>query len=145
MSKDATDNNGNNYLQYNFFILQDFYKRVTINFQVVRTEVLPDYFTRWRKEITERVQIDSIQEQISKVDSIYKSNTDAIAFNLQLSPDILNNRVAFTTLIDHVSLWGAFWGVLFAVFALFFLSYNRKKFYKKNPEWDRFKKVAGRS
>lgn len=60
VSKDATDNNGNNYLQYNFFILQNFYKRVTINFQVVRTEVLPDYFTRWTVQTTERVQIDSI-------------------------------------------------------------------------------------
>ena len=36
-------------------------------------------------------------------------------------------------------MWGAFWGVLFALFALLFLTYNRKKFYKKNPEWDKFK------
>lgn len=73
------------------------------------------------------------------------TNEDAIAFNMQLSPMIINNRVSFTTLIDHISLWGAFWGVLFAIFALFFLSYNRKKFYKKNPEWDRFKKAGGAS
>ena len=52
VSRDATDNNGNNYLQYNFFILQGFYKRVTINFQVVRTEVLPDYLTRWTVQKT---------------------------------------------------------------------------------------------
>ena len=66
-------------------------------------------------------------------------NQDAIAFNMQLSPIIINNRVAFSTLLDHVSMWGALWGVLFAVFALLFLSYNRKKFYKKNPHWDKFK------
>jgi hypothetical protein len=38
-------------------------------------------------------------------------------------------------------MWGASWGVLFAAFAIFFLSYNRKKFYRKNPDWDRFKKA----
>ena len=70
------------------------------------------------------------------------SNQDAIAFNMQLSPLIINNRVSFTTLLDHISLWGAFWGVLFAVFALFFLSYNRRKFYKKNPAWSKFKKMG---
>ncbi len=37
-------------------------------------------------------------------------------------------------------MWGAFWGVLFGVFAIIFLTYNRKKFYKKNPHWDKFKK-----
>jgi hypothetical protein len=61
---------------------------------------------------------------------------------MQLSPLIINNRVSFSTLIDHVSKWGAFWGVLFAIFALFFLSYNKKKFYKKNPTWDKFKKLG---
>lgn len=61
---------------------------------------------------------------------------------MQLSPNILNNRISCSTLLDHVSLWGAFWGVLFAAFALFFLSYNRRKFYEKNPKWNQFKKVV---
>jgi hypothetical protein len=82
-----------------------------------------------------------INEQLSKVDSI-ADNRDAIAFNFMLSPNVLNNRIAYKTLLDTLSLWGAFWGVLFAVFALFFLSYNRRKFYEKNPEWKKFKKVA---
>jgi hypothetical protein len=56
-----------------------------------------------------------------------------------LSPQVLNVRVSYTSLIDHISLWGAFWGVLFAVFAIIFLTYNKKKFYQKNPEWNKFK------
>ena len=141
VSRDTSTKNGNNYLQYNFFVVEGFYKRITINLQVVKTEVLEDYFHRVTTEHTQYIQIDSISEQISKVDSL-QNNPDAIAFNFQLSPLILNNRISFKTLLDHVSLWGAFWGVLFAVFALFFLSYNRKKFYAKNPEWERFKQVA---
>ena len=69
------------------------------------------------------------------------TKNDAMGFNFQLSPVIINNRITFRTLLDMISLWGAFWGVLFAAFALFFLSYNRRKFYKKNPEWSQFKKV----
>lgn len=34
-----------------------------------------------------------------------------------------------------ISKWGAFWGVLFAAFALYFLSYNKDRFYEKNKTW----------
>lgn len=50
-----------------------------------------------------------------------------------LHPEVMNTRITFVTLIDHVSKWGALWGVLFAVFAFIFLSYNRNKYYRKNP------------
>ena len=71
----------------------------------------------------------------------YMNVTDSLAFNFQLAPFKLNNRVSRSTIIDHLSLWGAFWGVLFSIFAIFFLSYNKKKFYRKNPDWDRFKQA----
>jgi hypothetical protein len=35
-------------------------------------------------------------------------------------------------------MWGAFWGVLFGIFAIVFLAYNRKQFYRKRPEWNKF-------
>ncbi len=63
-----------------------------------------------------------------------------LGIQFQLSPQILNVRVTYRTLLDHIAMWGAFWGVLFAIFALLFLSYNRKKFYKKNPDWNKFKR-----
>jgi hypothetical protein len=44
----------------------------------------------------------------------------------------------YSTLIEHVSLWGAFWGVLFSIFAFYFLMFNRKLFYTGRPEWNRF-------
>jgi hypothetical protein len=56
-----------------------------------------------------------------------------LGLQFQLAPQVLNVRVSYSSLIDHVSLWGAFWGVLFALFAIIFLTYNKKKFYKKNP------------
>ncbi len=54
---------------------------------------------------------------------------------------MLNNRVTYQTLIDHISLWSAFFGVLFSFSALIFLNFNRKKFYNRNPDWDHFKEA----
>lgn len=46
VSRDTSSKNGNDYLQYNFFVVEGYYKRITINLQVVKTEVLEDYFHR---------------------------------------------------------------------------------------------------
>lgn len=46
--------------------------------------------------------------------------------------------MAYSTLIDHIAQWGALWGVEFAIFAIFFLSYNSRKYYKKNPKWEKY-------
>lgn len=43
--------------------------------------------------------------------------------------------IVYVTIIDMVSKWGAFWGVLFAAFAFYFLRFNAKRFYKRNPDW----------
>ena len=82
--------------------------------------------------------METINTEVSQVNFDPK-NTDAIAFNMQLSPLIINNRVIYTNFIDHLSLWGAFAGVLFSAFALFFLNFNKRKFYKRHPAWDNFK------
>lgn len=37
-----------------------------------------------------------------------------------------------------VSVWGAFCSVFFTLFVFFFLNYNSKNFYKKNPNWEKF-------
>lgn len=43
--------------------------------------------------------------------------------------------IVYVTIVDMISKWGAFWGVLFAGFAFYFLRFNAKRFYKKNPDW----------
>lgn len=127
------------YYLYNFFIVPNYYKRVTINFQVRKTEILPDYFFRFRTEYNLRLGVESIVEEVSVVNSIDPGNTDAIAFNFQLAPLVSHTRVTYETLLDHISMWGALFGVLFSVFALVFYRHNRSKYYRRNPDWDKFK------
>jgi hypothetical protein len=47
----------------------------------------------------------------------------------------VNVDIVYQTIIDMVSKWGAFWGVLFAGFAFVFLRFNMNRFYDKNPDW----------
>ena len=63
-----------------------------------------------------------------------------LGITFQLTSQVLEVTVTYSTLLDHIAKWGAFFNVLFAGFAIFFLAYNKKKFYKKNPDWDRFRK-----
>lgn len=67
-----------------------------------------------------------------------------LGITFQLSPQILNVRMSYENIFDQVAKWGAFFNVLFTGFALFFLSYNSKKFYRKNPDWERFKEYQNK-
>jgi hypothetical protein len=64
-----------------------------------------------------------------------------LGISFVLHHDVMNTRIVYVTLIDKISMWGALWGVLFALFAFIFLSYNQNKYYRKNPEWKNFKKA----
>jgi hypothetical protein len=60
------------------------------------------------------------------------------SISILLSSQARTVEIVYSTSIDHIAIWGAFWGVLFSVFALFFLAYNRNQFYKKRPDWSKF-------
>lgn len=62
-----------------------------------------------------------------------------LGITFQLAAQVLKVRVVYSTILDHVAKWGAFFNVLFAVFAIIFLAYNKNRFYEKNPDWNRFK------
>ena len=94
---------------------------------------MPDFFFRWSTEQNTRIQVQSVFEETSITNTLDPSHPDAIAFNMMLAPYIVRNRISYSTIIDHVSQWGALFGVLFSVFGIIFLSFNRQKFYKKNP------------
>lgn len=48
-----------------------------------------------------------------------------LGITFQLAAQGLDVRVVYITLLDHVAKWGAFFNVLFAIFAIFFLAYNK--------------------
>lgn len=54
---------------------------------------------------------------------------DLLGIVLQLAPEIQVVRMNYLTIVDYIAKWGAFASVLFTVFALVLLRYNRQKFY----------------
>lgn len=127
----------------NFFLIPKLYKRVIVEFQVVKTTVLPDYFHHFTTREFTRLELYSIAEQTSDTsindEEKKRYPLEMLGITFQLASQVLSVRVTYTTFLDHVAKWGAFFNVLFAVFAIFFLAYNKNKFYQKNPDWDRFK------
>lgn len=87
----------------------------------------------------------SITEQVSNTSiNDYKEKRvplEMLGVSFVLSPQVMEVRVTYVTLLDYVAKWGAFFNVLFALFAIVFLAHNQKKFYKRNPEWERFRKA----
>lgn len=124
------------------------YKRVTVSFRVVKTTVYPDYFNRFKMEYGTRLEMEFVSEQSSNtsVNDEEKNQTslEMLGISFILSPQVLNVSMNYLTIIDHIAKWGAFFNVIFTLFALFLLSYNRRKFYEKNPDWDQFRKVTKR-
>ena len=106
----------------------------------------PDYFNYWSVENTTKLNLKYITEQTSDVTANAEMyNTvplEMMGIQFQLSPTIINVRVSYSNLLDHVGKWGGFCNALFTLFAIFFLRYNRDKFYKKNPIWDKFKEPS---
>jgi len=59
---------------------------------------------------------------------------------LRLDDNVQIEEKVYMTFVDLLSHWGALWSVIFSLLALYFLNYNRTKFYEKNPDWNDFRK-----
>ena len=70
---------------------------------------------------------------------------DLFSISFQLSGQVEHVRASYDNLLDRVAKWGAFANLVFTIFCIIFLAYNRKKFYERHPEWDKFKKDKGRN
>ena len=61
-----------------------------------------------------------------------------MSVSMIISSKINNFEIHFETLLAKLSLWGASMSVVFAIFAICFLAYNRRKFLRHNPDWGNF-------
>ncbi|KAM3142615.1 hypothetical protein pb186bvf_005274 [Paramecium bursaria] len=147
MKNEALDKNfitgkqteGVTYLAYQYFLVYGLYNRVEIVMQKENVTTTGNFLTEFKTK----------QEQFIQpvVQTLYVSNVTFIdngyvvsAFQIwiRLDSEIKIVQVTKVTTVDVISKWGAFWGVLFGVFALYFLRFNSKQFYDKNPNWATF-------
>lgn len=69
--------------------------------------------------------------------SIFNSYLIA-SFTISISAELTEVEVHYSTIIEHVSMWGALASLIFTIMALCCLAYNKNKFLKKNPSWGQF-------
>lgn len=123
---------------YNFFLVPYLYNRVNINIQSNTYEIYPDFLTSFTVQNYPLLQILNTDFQNSNVSIYNPMNTLSVSF--LLSPRAYVYEIHYQTILTHISLWGALWGVLFSIFAIVFLGYNRNKFRKERPDWENFDK-----
>ena len=117
-----------------YFMVPGFYNRAELAIRKNNYKVKPDYLTRFY------TQEYSTLTQVSEKIYMSKTPDPTLLFLIWLRLDQNEefNDIVFFTLIDNISLWGALWGVLFSMFAFYFLKHNRKRFYERKPEWVEF-------
>lgn len=68
------------------------------------------------------------------------STASSYAYRVRIWPEwamtIVENHP--TTLIDKLSQWSAFVGLILFLGGICFLTYNKTKFSRKNPDWENF-------
>jgi hypothetical protein len=117
-----------------YFLVPGFYNRAEISIRKNNYIVRPDYLTSFTtKEFSTYAQV---------AEKIYMSKppNPSLIFLIwmRLDQEEEYNEVVFVSSIDTISMWGALWGVLFALFAFYFLKFNRRRFYERKPSWSEF-------
>jgi hypothetical protein len=115
----------------------------TFTFSTYNTSVAPDYFFRWRTDHYSDIYLNS---QSSNTRSIYLSpfttgNNTAprrvFIAQLYLSSTAYVETQSFQNLPDLIGSLYAFYASMFTALGFIFLAWNRKKFFNKNPAWNR--------
>ena len=135
-SKAAAGDQMSEFQFFNYFMVPGIYGRVVITLQPCYYIIYPDYLTSWTTKYYLEMQILANEYQVSNV-TVY-NDTSLFSISVLLSSQAKTIEVVYTTSIEHISLWGAFWGVLFGIFAIIFLAYNKRQFYRKRPDWVKF-------
>lgn len=117
-----------------YFLIPGFYNRAEISVRKNNFAIKPDYLTSFSEE--KYTTYENTEEKYYNSKTPNSSMIFLIWF--RLDQNVQYTEVVYLTIVDQISLWGALWGVLFAVFALYFLKRNKKEFYKKKPEWNDF-------
>ena len=96
----------------------------------------PDYFYSFSTEKKQALFYD--REKTYSGELTFGQENILITIWLRLNEEGTQTKLAPTTLVDVIGKWGALWSVLLTTLGLYFLKYNKRKFYDTNPQWENF-------
>ena len=106
---------------------------VSMRLNVVETA--PDLFRSFAKTEETKVAVGTSTSSIQYFFGNTYPQHEVILLEMELDPLVIKSENTRLTIVDVVGTWGALFGVVGPVFALYFLRYNEKKFYRANPRW----------
>jgi hypothetical protein len=95
----------------------------------------PDLFHTFT---TSTVEALFYERERNLIGMIPPGGSDILSIDFRLTDSSETENKVPQTLLQLISLWGAFWGVLGAVGGIYFLYYNQKMFYMENPKLRNF-------
>jgi len=102
--------------------------------QIVKTN--PDYFYKFKTDHKQALFYNKEKTYVSQLTRGKEHHL--LTIWLRLNEEQSHNKLVPDTLMDIIGKWSALSRVLIAIGAIYFLRHNRKKFYRKNPEWQNF-------
>lgn len=124
------------FTSYYYFILMDQYNRAEVKIQAEDITINPNLLTSFTNQQMERLSLVQQNFYVSEVPST--TSHDLFVWWCDMQDTSLVTTVAYTTILDFLSDVAAMWGLIFAIFAFYFLRYNQKGYYSEKPHMSNF-------
>lgn len=132
--KNVTDNTP--YTSYYYFILMNQYNRAEVKVQAEQVTINPNLFTTWTDQQLQRLTLAQQNFYVSEVPVV--NSHDLFLWWCSMQDSSLVTTVGYQTSLNLVSDAAAMWGLLIAVFALYFLRFNQNSYYNERPQMTNF-------
>jgi hypothetical protein len=108
-------------------------------FVVYETTIYPNLLTSWTKTVFTELQL---QPPISSIDRLPRlvsgSDREFVKIDFQLTGVFIRETRSQRTVFDFIGLIAAFASAIYGFAHKFMWRYNKYRFYKKYPMWDKF-------
>ena len=122
-----------------YFMVWDLFDMADQKVNFKKVVVKPDLFNSFTTKTIQKLSLVDQTNYVSQVNT--KDNHPLFQYTIKMDDDSINVTVVFHTTLDILSKWGAMWSLLFSVFALYFLRFNRENYYKEKPEMAKFESL----
>lgn len=102
----------------------------------------PDYFYSYTTKTKQALFYNKEKTYISEL--LPDQENVLITIWLRLSEEQSKRQKVPETVPDILGKWGALSRVLISIAGLYFLRFNKKKFYRRNPHWENFEEHIGK-
>jgi len=119
-----------------YYAVPTLYQKYEVYLENKEMATEPDYFYSFTTQ--KRSALFYGKEKTYASALVPGQENNLITIWLRLNEEEDQQKLQPMNLTEVLGKWGALWSVLFTTFGLYFMTWNKNKFYKRNPEWENF-------